>query len=179
LIDEETNEPIFLEFTPRFGYDAIFALAHLVESDMAGLLADIAQGKIPAYKAACGPFSGALRLHTPPYPEEEEDRAEDIPIFNFDAEKVEKGVSPCEVMLDSTGEPVTSGPNGYVFVVSALADTPHEAMAKAEKFKVSIPLMRYRTDLCEVLQGIYNDLLDTEWVEGGRKKSVFRRRHNG
>jgi len=175
IIEKESNRPIFLEFTPRMGYDAIFALAHLVESDFGGLLADIAMGRQWDKEFKSDRFIGALRIHIPPYPEEEEGRAEGVPIFGFNPEEVRRSVSPCEVRLSPQGQPESSGPNGYVFVLSADGGSPREAMVKAEPDKMlKIPMMRYRTDLPDVLQGIYDKLEETGLVSGP-KRTIFGR----
>jgi len=175
IIEKDSNEPIFLEFTPRLGYDAIYALAHSITSDLAGLFADIAMGRRwqGAFKA--DRFFGALRLHVPPYPEEEKGRAEGVPVFGFDPEIVMKSVSPDEIRLDSSGCPEISGPNGCAFVLSADGGTPKEAMLKCEPDKsLKVPMMRYRTDLPDLLQEIYDDLVATEWVYGPPKRAFGR-----
>jgi len=167
IIEKESNEPIFLEFTPRLGYDAIYAFAHCVTSDIAGLFADIAMGKKWAGEFRADRFFGALRVHVPPYPEEEKGRAEGVPVFGFDASVVRKSVSPGEIRWDPYGDPEISGPNGCAFILSADGGTPKEAMLKCEPDKLlKVPMMRYRTDLPDLLQEIFDDLVATEWVKG-------------
>lgn len=167
IIERESNTPIFLEFTPRLGYDAIYALQYGLTSDLAGLFADVAMGRKWSGSFKSDRFLGALRIHIPPYPEEEEGRAEGIPVFGFEPAVVRKSVSPCEVRLDSNGDPECSGPNGCVFVLSNDGGTPKEVMLKCEPDKLlKVPMMRYRTDLPELLQEIFDDLVATEWVKG-------------
>src|SRR5712671_1933738 len=102
----EENTPMFLEFTPRFGYDAIFTLAQLVRSDFGGLLADVAMGSSWNGKYTSDRFAGGLRLHISPYPNEEKGVAQGAPIFGFEPDKIQPGVWPIEVMMGDDGEPV-------------------------------------------------------------------------
>lgn len=175
IIEDESQLPIFLEFTPRFGYDAIFALSHLIENDLAGLLADTAMGRTWRGQVKTDRFAGALRIHIPPYPEGTNGRAEGVPIFGFDPSRVQRSISPCEVRLDSRGQPETAG-EGYVFVLSAEGRSPEEAMKKCLPTKdFKIPLMRYRTDLDFEIQKEYGDLLETSWIKGPSRGSIFLR----
>jgi phosphoribosylamine-glycine ligase len=175
IIEKESNEPIFLEFTPRLGYDAIYAFAHCITSDLAGLLADIAMGRKWKGEFKSDRYFGALRIHVPPYPEEEKGRAEGVPVFGFDPETVRKSVSPGEIRLDANGNPEISGPNGCAFILSADGGTPKEVMLKCEPDKLlKVPMMRYRTDLPDLLQEIFDDLCATEWVKGPARQ-VFGR----
>lgn len=171
IIDEKTNEPVFLEFTPRFGYDAIFAFMELIESDMGGLLYSMATGHDWNGKLKEG-FAGALRVHIPPFPEGHEGNPASnpsigVPIFGFNPDKFNRHISPIEVKLDVDGDPVTSGPDGYVFVVSNTGDTPLQAMEAAYKQsdQIRIPCKRHRADLPESIQKVYDDLENTGWLE--------------
>ena len=175
IIEKESNSPIFLEFTPRLGYDAIFAFQHLITSDLAGLFADIAMGRKWQGQFKSDRFFGGLRIHVPPYPEEEKGRAEGVPVFGFEPGLVRRSMSPGEIRLDSNADPEISGPNGCAFVLSADGGTPKEAMLKCEPDKsLKIPMMRYRTDLPDLLQEIFDDLVATEWVKGPARQ-VFGR----
>lgn len=178
LIEDDSNEPLFLEFTPRFGYDAIFALGELVGGDLGRLFWACANGEGFDLDRSGGGFGGGLRVHAPPYPEEESERAAEIPIFGVDAEGCEsKGIWLAECKLDKEGELVTSGPNGYVLVLTAKASGVEEVMKKCspDTFGIKIPLMRYREDLPEVLEECYSDLVDTEWI-GPTRRGLFGRR---
>lgn len=174
IIEKESGEPVFLEFTPRFGYDAVYALALLVGSDFGGLLADCAMGRRWAGRAITDRFAGAMSVSVPPYPSDPDVSQYGAPIFGFDPEKVDPHVMPCEVML-LNGQAVTSGPMGVPFVFTALGNTPEEAMEGCVPEKVKIPLMRYRNDLPSAIQTTYDDLESTEWVRGPLKRSVFSR----
>jgi len=166
-IIEPGSGPVFLEFTPRFGYDAVFAFMELIKDDFGGLLYAMATGHDWDGNIDEG-FAGAVRIHIPPFPEGHEgDVASNpsvgVPIFGYDPDKFSKHVSPIEVKLNVDGEPVTSGPDGYSFVVSALGETPELAMQNAYRHTKSlrIPCMRYRNDLAESVQKVYDDLEST------------------
>ena len=175
MIEKDSGEPVFLEFTPRLGYDAISAFQQGLVGDLAGLIADISQGRLYKGEFKSDRYLGALRIHVPPYPEEEKGRAEGVPVFGFDPGTVLRHVSPCEIRLDTKGEPEISGPNGLAFILSADGGTAKEAMLKCEPEKsLKVPFMRYRTDLGEVLEEIVTDLLATDLVKTPPKR-VFGR----
>ena len=174
IIESESGSPVFLEFTPRFGYDAIFALSHLVKDDLAGLLADTAMGRRWTGKVITDQFAGALGITVPPFPDEPNPDESGVPIFGFNPEEVDPRVSPLEVRLIN-GEPETSGPTGVPFIVSATGESPDAAMAAAEKTDIKIPLMRYRNDLPEAIQEVYEKLCETKWIKGPEKRTVFGR----
>ena len=175
IIERESNTPIFLEFTPRFGYDAIFALTELVD-DMGKLLHATATGQVwePSEGWPKKPFGGAVRVHIPPYPEppegEDDTRAEGVPIFGWNPDKYDRHVHPIEVRLNIDGEPETSGPDGYVMVVSDSGDSPEESMIKCYKRidGVKIPNMRYRGDLAEAIEEVYGKVVETGWLADGK-----------
>lgn len=174
MIEKESNAPVFLEFTPRIGYDAIFSLMHLVD-DMGSLLYATARGDKWSGRFLTDQFAGAVRVNIPPYPEHEEGRAAGVPVFGFDPSKVRRSISPCEVRLNPQGDVETSGPEGYVFVVSAVGGDVASSIANAENTikEIKVPLMRYRTDLSDRCTEVYGDLVSSGWVrEAGRK--VFR-----
>ena len=173
----ETGEgggPVFLEFTPRFGYDAIFAFMELIKDDMGGLLYAMATGHDWDGAIEEAVFAGAVRVHVPPFPEGHDGDAASnpsigVPIFGYNPDKFSKHVNPIEVKLDVDGQPVTSGPDGYVTVLSGLGESPEAAMQNVYQRTKSlrIPCMRYRNDLAEAIQTVYDDLERTGWLEAG------------
>jgi len=177
IIEKESNAPVFLEFSPRFGYDAIFAFMELIEDDFGGLIWAMATGHDWSGKTS-EKFSGALRIHIPPFPEGfDGDKAANpsvgVPIFGYDPDKYSKHISPIEVRLNSDGDPETSGPDGYTFVTSGLGDTPEEAMKAAYKVaeKIRIPCKRYRADLPESIARVYEDLENTDFLNHQQQES--------
>lgn len=148
IIDEATHEPIFLEFSTRFGYAAIFALTELVE-DVGDLLYSIANGRPYLGPVLMDRFSIGVRASIPPYPCESDGIAMDFPVFGFDPDKFHRGIHPMEIRLDESGEAETTGPDGIVFEFTASAPTIEEARREVYRLinKIHVPNIRYRTDI--------------------------------
>ena len=179
IIEEGSETPVFLEFTPRFGYDAIFAFMELIEDDMGGLLYAMATGHDWNGKVSEN-FAGALRIHIPPFPEGHDEGKESnpsigVPIFGYNPDKFNRHIQPIEVRLNADGEPITSGPDGYAFVVSDLGDNPVDAMEAAYKQakRLRIPCMRYRNDLSDMIGEVYGQLENTGWLEAKGQDQSF------
>lgn len=68
-IDVNTKGGLGLEFTARFGYDAIQAFSHLYQGDISKLLADVARGQMRQMQVSYE-FAAAVRLSIPPWPHE-------------------------------------------------------------------------------------------------------------
>lgn len=172
IIEEKSNEPVFLEFSPRFGYDAIFALMELFDSSFGEFLYQVAVGSPLSAKLFDG-FSGDVRIHIPPYPakssKEGSEECVGVPIFGLGkATAYNPHHHLTEIMLDENADPVTSGPHGFVMSCSARGNTPKaaEEAAYKEVEKLQIPNMRYRNDLASVVQKIYDDVEATGWLGG-------------
>ena len=184
IIEKNSNEPVFLEFTPRFGYDALFGLMEILKSDLGQLFYDTADGRDIRANVDSA-FSGAVRVHIPPYPEpsaeDDKQRPVGIPIFGWEPQgKKVSGIYPVEVMLKDHNV-VTSGPDGYVMVVAAKGPSPREAMEGAYKVldKIRIPTARWRMDLATKLQNVYDIIRGSGWISESNKRSptiqLFRR----
>ena len=173
IIEKETNEPIFLEYSPRFGYDAIFALMELFESDFGQFLHQVATGQ-PASPQLHEGFAGDVRLTVPPFPakssKDHGGECEGVPIFGL-SKSYDPHVHTMEVMLDSDDQWVTSGPHGVVLSVSARGDDVRGAQQAAydRLDKIHIPNMRYRNDLVEAIGEIYEAVEATGWLETSRQ----------
>lgn len=177
IIEKESNAPVFLEFTPRFGYDAIFGLAQVLNSDLGELFYQIASQKRVTASVKSS-FAGMVRVHIPPYPEhpakDDKLRPVGIPIAGIPKDFKIGPCYPIEVMIKEDSL-VTSGPDGYVVVVGADGGSPKESMNNAYKEveKIDIPLMRYRLDLADKLQEVFETIRKTGWIGskafGGRR----------
>ena len=170
IIEEKSNEPVFLEFSPRFGYDAIFALMELFDSSFGEFLYQVAIGAPLDSKVYQG-FAGDVRIHIPPYPakssKEGSEECVGVPIFGLGkATSYNPHHHLTEVMLDEYGDAVTSGPHGFVMSCSARGQNPKQAQEAAYKQvdNIQIPNMRYRNDLASVVQKIYDDVEATGWL---------------
>lgn len=158
MVERETGEPIFLEFSPRFGYSAIFSFAALVK-DMGKLLADTALDQAED-EPMNSDFALGVRVTIPPYPNTEDGVAVDYPVFGFDPHEVDKRINPQEIRLDENGEAETSGPDGIAFeMVGVGASIPEATRACYEAVaEVKIPNMRYRRDIGVEAMGTYQEL---------------------
>jgi phosphoribosylamine--glycine ligase len=72
IVSEENQEPFFLEFTPRLGYSAIYALVAILGMPVSEFFYKVSHVifSIP-FKNTWG---SSLKLHVPPYPAEIEDK---------------------------------------------------------------------------------------------------------
>lgn len=167
IIEKSTNEPVFLEYSPRFGYDAVFALMELVP-DLGQFLSAVATGQ--SYQLDSKRFAGDVRVHVPPFPakgaKEGDDECVGVPIFGVDVSKYNPHQHLVEVMIDRDDELVTSGPHGYVLSVSATGESVRDAQDNAYKQveKIHIPNMRYRNDLSDAIEKEYQKIEATGWL---------------
>lgn len=181
IIEKDSNEPIFLEFTPRFGYDAIFAFMEILKGDLGEMFYDVAYGR-PVVPVVMEEFAGAVRVHTPPYPEpsaeDDKKRPVGLPIFGLPlSEPTSKGYYPVEVMCKDYAC-FTTGPDGYVLVVAGKGNSPREATEEAYKTieKIRIPTSRWRMDLAEKFQDVYSTIRASGWIGKSSKIETANRR---
>jgi phosphoribosylamine---glycine ligase len=166
IIDKVSNLPTFLEFSPRFGYDAIFALMELFEQDFGEFLYAMATGQ-QWLKPLREIFAGDVRVTVPPFPAKEAgDEAIGLPVFGYDAREFDRHIHPIELTLDKDNKTVTCGPHGIPLSVSGVGNTPREAQDAAYRVLdgIHIPNMRYRNDLADVISDIYESLAASGWL---------------
>jgi phosphoribosylamine--glycine ligase len=145
-----------LEFTPRFGYDALPALLKLYQGDFGLLLESLARGDHPKEMSLQRGFGSALRLSVPPYPSEEFKHAGGIPIRGW--EKSDRNdLFFYEVMLDDKARFVTSPAFGAVAAIQGYGDDLEQSFTGPYDLarKARIPEKQYRTDIPEVLSNDY------------------------
>jgi phosphoribosylamine-glycine ligase len=71
IIGEKDRRAYGIEWTPRFGYSAIYGLLELFQGDIGKTLTDLATGKDPQMGYSVGQFGYSLRVHIPPMPSSE------------------------------------------------------------------------------------------------------------
>lgn len=173
IISKAKNEPMFLEFSPRFGYDAIFSFMELFNQDFGEFLYSMATGQSWG-KPLIEAFAGDVRIQIPPFPakgsKDSDDEAKNVPVFGYDARKFDRHICPIELMLDRDNKTVTSGPHGIPLSVTDVGNTPREAMENVYKRieGIHIPNMRYRNDLAEAIGDIFDGLSQTGWLADRR-----------
>ena len=148
--------PRGLEWTPRFGLDAMPSLLSLILKDVGGTISDIVHGNtktMDLYDA----IAGGVRLTIPPYPIEptndvgkvlKEAPNQGVPIRDLE----DDGVYFYEVMMQD-GELVHSSGNGVIAVVSDCGEDPKECLNYPYEILEGcrVPDKQYRTDLQEKL----------------------------
>lgn len=142
-----------LEFTPRFGYDALPAFLELFEGDIGSdLIAPLARGDRPKEFVMRAGYGAALRVTVPPYPSDQYRHEGNVPIRGFTKADREH-LFFYDVMLNERAQLVTSPAYGAVVAITSRGFEPHQAFEyplEAAK-RAKIPNKMYRTDLSEVL----------------------------
>lgn len=157
-----------LEWTPRFGYDAICCLCNLLSVETGKFFADMASGK-GDMKLFEG-FSAGVRFTIPPYPIEPENLKIalkespnlGVPIRGFVEDDV-PSLYFYEIMLDK-GNLVHGDGTGLVGVALGYGDTPSEAFELAYEVleKAKIPDVQYRTDLGKTIPSMHEKIEERE-----------------
>jgi phosphoribosylamine--glycine ligase len=142
-----------LEFTPRFGYDALPAFLELFEGDIGDdLIVPLARRDKPKEFVLKGGYGSALRVDVPPYPSDQFHHEGNVPIRGFER-KDRNHLFFYDVMFNERNQLVTTPGYGSVVTITGHGFDSEKAfegpMALAEAAK--IPKKMYRTDLACVL----------------------------
>lgn len=143
-LDLNTKGGFGLEFTARFGYDALWALIELMQGDVGKVLADLGRGQMRRQLPLSRDFAFAMRLMIP---KEEGDVApRGLPITGV--KFGDPHVWLLDVMGSPVGELVTAGVDGVIGVVTGAGSSIDEA----RKFvfqrvsAITVPNLFYRVD---------------------------------
>ena len=153
-----------MEFTARFGYNAVYAALHQLP-DFGTFLSDIALGRTPKIKSSKD-YSAAVRVSIPPYPQDTD--------ASKTAGRPIAGIKPPMndiFLLDAQYKDrlVTAGVDGVVCEVTAkapdLAALEKDVYAKVDKIK--IPDKQYRSDGVKIAIQRIQQLkeLDQYWIQ--------------
>lgn len=148
--------PRGLEWTPRFGLDAMPTLLHLIEGDVGKLISDIVQGDTDEMELYDS-IAGGIRVTIPPFPIE---ATKDV--RNILAESPNVGVPIKDLDEDCTyfyeimmqdGQLVHSTGTGIIGVVVDCAEDPKEVLIHPYEILEECRILdkQYRTDLSELL----------------------------
>jgi phosphoribosylamine--glycine ligase len=150
-----------LEFTPRFGYDALPALLELVDDQLGPTIASMARGEYPTSVPLVNRKASGLRISIPPYPSEHFHPDEGIPIRGLTRED-RPHLYFYDVMLNDDNHLVSTNAFGAIVTITGVGDGIVDAfdgpMEIAKRAK--IPQKQYRTDLTSVFT--------TEWCKFDR-----------
>jgi phosphoribosylamine---glycine ligase len=160
------EEGIFgLEWTPRFGLDAMPSLLQLINQDIGKIISDCFEDKTEISLLSC--FSGGARLSIPPYPIEVMGSLKPLeknsPSLGIPIRGLEKYEDNCyfyEVMKKDELLVHSSG-TGVIACVSDLGSTPKECYDLVYKAlnDCKVPDKQYRTDLAETLSEMHEDVM--------------------
>lgn len=147
-LDINTKGGKGLEFTARFGYDAIQTVVPLLHMELGKLLSDVARGQIRRMRTSFD-FGIGVRLSVPPYPIEGASRQlEQIrgrPIGMPPA--VRADFFPSDVYVEEGGLAV-AGADGCVGVVTHVSPTLSGLSEVYSKIRqVKLDELQYRTDI--------------------------------
>ena len=150
IISKEDGEPYFLEFTPRFGYSAVYALAELIEGDLGEFFYNIASRNVNDIILKQG-VSGAVTISIPPYPLDSEEKmnreafkkTEGKRVFNMPKE----GFWPID-LEEIDGILQTAGGDGLVCYLASYGKTVEEVESNIDSVleEIEVPDMQYRID---------------------------------
>lgn len=140
-----------LEFTPRFGYDAMPALLELVEGEIGPTIASMARGEHPTSLPLVDRKAGGLRISIPPYPSEHLHPDEGIPIRGLTRDD-KPHLYFYDVKLDDADHLVSTSAFGAIVTITGVGDGIADVMDDVERVakRAKIPQKQYRTDLKQV-----------------------------
>lgn len=149
-----------LEFTPRFGYDAMPALLQLYGGDsgcLGPLLSSLARGERPKEMVFKGGFAAGVHVSIPPYPSDEFKHAGGMPIRGF-AKGDLSNLYFYDVMLNERSQLVSAPDCGAGFVTLGWGLSIPEAFSLPYLLakRAKVPEKQYRTDLVKVMQSDYD-----------------------
>ena len=148
-----------LEFTPRFGYDAMPALLELIDQPVGELISKMAKRESPTDMKLKDGFAAALRITIPPYPGTDK-VSRDIPVRGWVRSDrphlylYDVGLSDGNVLMSTSDYGVIAAATGAGETIGGAFKGPYELAERAR-----IPNKQYRTDLPSLLEKRYHDFL--------------------
>jgi phosphoribosylamine--glycine ligase len=164
VADDET--PYMLEWTPRFGYSAIYAFAEGLNMPLGEFFEAIASGEIPTLDPL-EEWLGALRLTMPPYPHcEDVSQDKGVPLLGLELD--DEHTWPLDVMLNE-GRLVCSGANAIIAEVTGHSDDLSDLWSDiyGRTKMLQIPEVQYRTDNYVDVQRRVDELEALDYIAEG------------
>lgn len=143
-----------LEFTPRFGYDASPTLFYgIVNTGTGEFLEQIARGHLGNIDLEEG-FAGAVRVTIPPYPCEEHEANENVPIRGIDDKTLQRSTFLYNVKMDDDNNLCSAGAWGIICSFIGRGGTPARALSQPLKWceQIRVKNKQYRTDLAKCFE---------------------------
>jgi phosphoribosylamine--glycine ligase len=151
-----------LEWTPRFGYDAISVFMRLLKGDLGKIFSDFARSQYPVAEELplTDNFAGSVRLTIPPAPDEQHPIAGGTPLRGF----AKGDLDSCyfyEVMVDRDGYFVHSGGVGTIVSATGVSTDFRHSLENGYRIceAAKVPNKQYRTDLTEAFSEVYNQFI--------------------
>jgi phosphoribosylamine--glycine ligase len=155
-----------LEWSSRFGYNAISALMAILDEDLGELIESVANGDSHGHLMNLSGWGAAIRLSVPPYPSTvtAENSPAGLPILEVDHSS--QYVAPADVTIEGRNWTV-HGLDGVVLEISGVGNTIDEATEEAYSIveTVNIPNVQYRNDIGERGKKAYEELQKLGLVE--------------
>lgn len=158
------GKPYGLEWTPRFGLDAMPTMLQLFKTDISKLIFDMVEGN-KSEPELHDMFAAGVRITIPPYPIELKDTKiiqkispnQGIPIRDLDYDntyfyEVERGHGD---LFHSEGTGVIAVVSDYDSDIESCLNRPYEILEDCK-----VPDKQYRTDLREVLVQMHSDIAE-------------------
>lgn len=164
-----TKDKVYaLEFTARFGYDAIEALMEGLQEPIADLLFETAVG-IKKGMEVTNDLMIAVRVSQPPFPDDNEEQARfyrGSPVDGL-TELDQPHVLFSDVMLED-GKPVAAGVDGLLLKATAFGRTIPEAKKRVYRTISNIKVVdiQYRSDIGDRVPADLALLKQWGWVNG-------------
>lgn len=140
IVSLEDRYPYGLEFTPRVGYSAIYALMEVTDGEIGRILWDAAQGTLARYPGRLGQVGYAVRVSIQPYPAAELYPPIMMPAIMKPATGLDitlpidhPNIHPLDVRIDKNGNVETAGYDGVVCEVTGRGRTVEDARDQAHQ----------------------------------------------
>ena len=141
-----------LEFTPRLGYNAVYAWIRTLDEPLGNILTRLVSGDTKPIKVKEG-FGYAMRVSIPPYPFQPEDKAIKRKVYAETKNQAVAGLSQMEMekvfpldVFAHKGNLYTAGFDGVVAEVTGFGEDPFQAEREASELfrKLQLPQKQAR-----------------------------------
>lgn len=172
IISKNDGEAYGLEFCPRLGYSAIYAMTQCLDMELGAFISGLAEGTLTSIKWKPG-FGGSVRITVPPYPFDSTEKNEKKKIY-AETKGIEVGADfegPDYIPLDvlKQGDKyVVAGTDGVVMEAigygKTLQDVARNVYIKAGRVKLANK--QYRTDMARNAQERWDGLVKMGYLRG-------------
>ncbi len=154
IVSKEDGEPYFLEWTPRLGYNAIYAFMELLDGPISDFFYHVSIGKTDDLTLKNNLIGMAITLSIPPYPLDQAEKENQRSLKSTRGKPLsgvpDDHIWPADIMLEGK-QFVTAGTDGTICYVTSSGKCVEEAEENLydEIEKVGAPNLQYRIDAGE------------------------------